>query len=121
MNIPESLYRSSLLYLTTVGSRTGLPRRVELWFAYQDGKIYLLGHRRSHWVHNLEASPQVTVEVRGRRLEGTARFADQMWEFAYDLFRKKYGQNEVDYWYGRSRKNRRTIEITLTYAIAANS
>ena len=104
---------SSLIYLTTVGRRTGLPRTVELWFAYQDGKIYLLGHPNSDWVRNVAEDSRVTVEVDGTKLKGTARVADEKREFVYELFRKKYGASEVDYWYGGPRSHRRTIEVVL--------
>jgi deazaflavin-dependent oxidoreductase (nitroreductase family) len=53
------------LYLTTVGRRTGRPHRIEIWFAVHSGRLYLLsgGRDRSDWVRNLQAYPQVTVEL----------------------------------------------------------
>ncbi len=54
-----------VLYLTTMGRRTGRPHRIEIWFAVHDGRIYLLsgGRDRSDWVRNILANPQVTVEL----------------------------------------------------------
>jgi deazaflavin-dependent oxidoreductase (nitroreductase family) len=62
-------------YLTTIGRRTGRPHRIEIWFATQDGRVYLLsvGRERSDWVRNLLANAQVTVELGGETHAGAAR------------------------------------------------
>ena len=62
-------------YLTTTGRRTGSPHRIEIWFGARGGTLYLLagGGRRADWVRNLEASPEVTVELGERRWRATAR------------------------------------------------
>ena len=62
-------------YLTTVGRRTGRPHRIEIWFAAQDGRVYLLsgGRERSDWVRNLQANPHVTVELGDEKRAGVAR------------------------------------------------
>ncbi len=61
-------------YVTTIGRRTGRPHRIEIWFGVQDGRIYLLsgGRERSDWVRNLQANPQVTVELGDETHPGTA-------------------------------------------------
>ena len=62
------------LYLTTVGRRTGRPHRIEIWFAAQDGRVYLLsgGRERSDWVRNLQANAHVTVELGDETHAGVA-------------------------------------------------
>ena len=62
-------------YLTTIGRRTGRPHRIEIWFAAQDGRVYLLsgGRERADWVRNLQANPRVTVELGGETRAGAAR------------------------------------------------
>jgi deazaflavin-dependent oxidoreductase (nitroreductase family) len=62
-------------YLTTIGRRTGRPHRIEIWFAAEDGRVYLLagGRERSDWVRNLRANPRVTVELGGETHAGAAR------------------------------------------------
>lgn len=62
-------------YLTTVGRRTGRPHRIEIWFAVQDGRVYLLagGRERADWVRNLRANPHVILELGGEAHAGTAR------------------------------------------------
>jgi deazaflavin-dependent oxidoreductase (nitroreductase family) len=64
-----------VLYLTTRGRRTGQPHRIEIWFAAQDGRLYLLagGRERADWVRNLQATPGVTVELGNETHVGVAR------------------------------------------------
>ena len=64
----------AIVRLTTIGRRTGRPRTVELWFAYHEGHIYLLGHPESNWVKNVSANPRVTLEMdfEGHGLVGKA-------------------------------------------------
>jgi deazaflavin-dependent oxidoreductase (nitroreductase family) len=58
--------------LTTRGRTSGLARTVELWFAVHDGRFYVMAGGKGGWVYNVEAEPEVSVEVRGRSLEGLA-------------------------------------------------
>ncbi len=103
-----------IVHLTTIGRRTKRPRTVELWFAYTEGRIYLLGHPESNWVKNLTTNPRVTLEVDEVTFEGAARIADSRRAAIYELFQNKYGAEQVSYWYGGAREQRRTIEIVLS-------
>ena len=71
---PEAKY----LYLTTIGRRTGLPRRIEIWFTRHDGRYYLVAEHglRAHWVQNLLAEPAVRVRVGRRTVRGRGRVVD---------------------------------------------
>src|SRR5579872_4366747 len=62
-------------YLTTIGRRTGRPHRIEIWFAAEDGRAYLLagGRERSDWVRNLQTNAHVTVELGDETHAGTVR------------------------------------------------
>ena len=64
-------------HLTTIGRTSGERRRIEIWFAAaEDGStIYMLagGRERAGWVRNLRKTRRVTVEIGGRRFDGTAR------------------------------------------------
>lgn len=55
-------------YLTTVGRITGKPHTIEIWFAYDGHRVYLLsgGGERSDWVRNLRAEPRVGLRIRDR-------------------------------------------------------
>jgi deazaflavin-dependent oxidoreductase (nitroreductase family) len=77
MALDERLAHERFCHLTTIGRRTGAPRRIEIWFAAADGPdtVYLLAGGREHagWVRNLRADPRAVVEIGGRRLAGVAR------------------------------------------------
>ena len=62
-------------YLTTTGRRTGRPHRIEIWFAAQDGRIYMAagGRERADWVRNLQAHARVAVELGDGTYAGVAR------------------------------------------------
>ena len=62
-------------YLTTIGRQTGRPHRIEIWFAAEDGRVYLLagGRERSDWVRNLQANAHVTLELGDETHAGVAR------------------------------------------------
>lgn len=75
-NWPARAAHEPFAYLTTTGRRTGRRHRIEIWFAVEDGRVYLMsgGRDRSDWVRNLQGNPQVTVELGGETHAGEARF-----------------------------------------------
>lgn len=103
----DPFQRSSHLYLTTVGRRSGQLRSVELWFAYSNDQVYLLAHPRpnrrgTHWYRNLRANPECILEIRGRQFVGRAMLPDNIedLERTAALFRAKYGPAAYEAWYG---------------------
>jgi len=66
------------LYLTTIGRRSGRPRRIEIWFTRHEGRYYLVSEhgRRSQWVRNLLADPEVRSRVGARGFRALARVVD---------------------------------------------
>ncbi len=90
------------MQLITTGRRSGLPRPVELSFAHRDGRLYLLGHRRSQWVRNLRAHPKAEAHVGSLHLSVEALFpedAEEILTLARQLFTAKYGADYVRSWY----------------------
>lgn len=81
-------------YLTTAGRRSGRPHRIEIWFGARGGTLYLLagGGRRADWVRNLEAAPEVTVELGERAWRASARVVTDPGEerAARELLASKY-------------------------------
>lgn len=65
--LAAALADEAYAYLTTTGSRTGLPREIEIWFAAApDGAtLHLIsgGGRRARWVGNLLAEPRASVRI----------------------------------------------------------
>lgn len=67
--------REQYLYLTTRGRRSGLPREIEIWFTYRDGRFYVIAeYATSSWVQNLRADPEAKVRVAGQGFTAHARF-----------------------------------------------
>ena len=51
--------------ITTIGARTGRPRRIEVWFYRVDGQVYLSTQpARRSWYANLLANPQFTFHLK---------------------------------------------------------
>lgn len=60
--------------LETTGRRSGLPRQVPLGATLEGDSLWVMSEygRRSGYVRNIEANPQVRVRVDGRWRHGTA-------------------------------------------------
>ena len=71
---PDAWATESVCYLTTRGRRTGRAHRIEIWFAVDGGRLFLLsgGRDSSDWVRNLRRDPRVTVELGGSEHAGRA-------------------------------------------------
>lgn len=67
--IAEALRRGQVIDITTIGRRTGVPRRLEIVFHNIDGRIYITGMpvagRTRAWIHNLQADPRLTFHLKG--------------------------------------------------------
>jgi len=65
-------------YLETIGRVSGLPRETEIWFAWEDGAIYLLsgGGLAKDWIRNFRKSPAVRFRVGETWVSGTARVVE---------------------------------------------
>jgi len=107
------LEETPYLKLTTKGRRTGLFRSVELWFAFEDGKLFFLAHEDSNWWKNLGKTPRVEIEVGEILFEGTGNLVKGQLEHVFNLFRQKYGDDQVSRWYGGQRSNRRAVAVEL--------
>jgi hypothetical protein len=107
------LEETPYLNLTTKGRRTGLTRSVELWFAFEDGTLFFLAHEDSDWWKNVQKTPRVEVEVGEILFEGYGSLAQDKLEHVFDLFRGKYGEDQVDRWYGGQRANRKVVAVEL--------
>jgi len=104
---------SPYLNLTTKGKKTGLSRTVELWFVFDDGKLYFLAHEDSDWWKNIAKSAEVEVAVSEIVFTGTAQLVQEKLAHVFGLFRKKYGDSQVERWYSGSRSKRKAVEVEL--------
>lgn len=58
--------------LTTYGRKTGLPRRIEIWWFQLDGRLVITGTPGPRdWYANVLSDPRIVVHVDGADIEGT--------------------------------------------------
>jgi len=71
----ERLANENFCYLTTIGRKTGKPHTIEIWFARENGDLYLLsgGGASADWVRNLRMTPAVRVRIGSRTVAAKAR------------------------------------------------
>ena len=75
--IAQALAQDQVIDITTIGRKTGLPRRIEIWFHRLNGRYYITGmpgHRS--WYANLLTNPKFTFHLKGTAqadLPATAR------------------------------------------------
>ena len=101
-DLAAALAAADELELVTTGRRTGTRRAVTLWFAHDDGVLWLRGDRDSDWYRNLARDPSCRVQVNG--LETSARrepIADEARALRelIERWRDKYGAEWVGDWY----------------------
>jgi len=61
-----ALAQDRVIDITTTGRKTGVPRRIEIWFHRVDGRYYITGtpgHPRD-WYANLVAQPSFTFHLK---------------------------------------------------------
>ena len=87
-----------VLYLTTIGRATGLPREIEIWFVVCRERFYLFAEHReaAGWVKNIRRNPKVSVRLGERQIDATARVLDrhadrQLWDEVAAIADRKYG------------------------------
>jgi len=107
------LEETPYLNLTTKGRRTGLSRTVELWFAFEGSRLFFLAHEDSDWWKNVEKTSRVEVEVGEIIFEGNGSLVQEKLEYVFGLFRRKYGEDQVNRWYGGQRSSRRVVAVEL--------
>ena len=64
--IKEAMDRGGIADITTVGRKTGLPRKVEIYFHQFDGEYYLTGRPgfKRDWEANIKAHPEFTLHLK---------------------------------------------------------
>ena len=70
----RALDRQLTVEITTIGRRSGQPRRIETWRYRAAGRYWLTGSPGARdWYANLVAQPAFTLHLRGRDLPARAR------------------------------------------------
>lgn len=102
LSVPcEELQHERVLYLTTIGRKSGQTRTIEIWFVTHQQRFYLLAERglQAQWVQNILANPAVSIRLKQQDLRGRGRVLDrerdrQEWQAVAELSRRKYGWGE---------------------------
>ena len=109
-----------MLAMTVKGRRTGQPRTVQLAY-HADGDDFLVvasamgQERHPGWRYNLEAHPEVELQVRGERFPATARVLDDAEKSAHwDGIKETIPQMQV--YEGRTDRNIRVFRLTRAEA-----
>ncbi len=58
--------RGGIADITTIGRKSGQPRRIEIYFHQFDGEYYLMGRpgRRRDWEANIKANPEFILHLK---------------------------------------------------------
>lgn len=65
-SVKEAMDRGGIADITTIGRKTGFPRRIEIYFHQFDGEYYLTGRhgRERDWEANIVANPEFTLHLK---------------------------------------------------------
>ena len=102
MTTQEALDRGGVIDITTVGARSGLPRRIEINFVTVGGKHYISGRPGSKrdWLANLRANPGFVVHLKHgvtADVAATARLitdGDERTDVIYRILTEGWGNEE---------------------------
>jgi deazaflavin-dependent oxidoreductase (nitroreductase family) len=94
----QDIADKQVLYLTTIGRNTGLPREIEIWFVVYRDRFYLFAETGevAEWVKNVRRNPEVSVRIGERKIGATARVLDresdrELWDHVAAIADRKYG------------------------------
>ncbi|CAN5767726.1 hypothetical protein BH10CHL1_BH10CHL1_07750 [soil metagenome] len=64
-HIKEALAHDRVIDITTIGRKSGQPRRIEIWFHYVNDQVYITGlPGQRDWYANLVAHPEFTFHLK---------------------------------------------------------
>ena len=73
----DTLGNTLTIDLTTIGRKTGVPRRIEIWWFRVDGRFIITGTPgRRDWLANVRTNPSVTIHVNGLDIPATVTEID---------------------------------------------
>jgi deazaflavin-dependent oxidoreductase (nitroreductase family) len=99
------LEKGGFIRLTTRGRKTGLPHTVRLRYVQMGDSIYVLaGSNNSDWVLNALDEHRGTIRAGDTLLDVSAELAGKAeLDSVLELFRRKFGSQISDGWYGKSK------------------
>ncbi len=105
----EAVKTEQYIHLTTQGRRTGKPHTVQLWFAFEGGKIYL-SHEGEYtdWMKNITKHWRVAVKIDSVSFDAAARIlkegsSKELGKKAlYEKYYKPASKEVIDDWFSLS-------------------
>jgi deazaflavin-dependent oxidoreductase (nitroreductase family) len=91
---------SQFLYLTTIGWKSRIEHKIEIWFVGYKDRYYIMSElqKKADWVRNIMHNPRVSSTINNTKFKGTARIVEQDKEpeltaEVSKLMNTKYGLN----------------------------
>ncbi len=112
----QALDREPFVQLTVRGRKSGRPYPVKVWFAVNNGKIYVTSGRgtAASWIKNLRHNPEVALRIGQTSFRGTAVWRDDAGVVTdiLPLFYRKYFLARVLRWLAGWYRQAFAFEIT---------
>ncbi|MEY2404600.1 MAG: hypothetical protein QOD38_2151 [Acidimicrobiaceae bacterium] len=95
--VQRALAADPTIDITTIGRRSGQPRRIEIWMLDVDGRFFITGTPgRRDWLANLRANAQLTVHLKSGE---SADLAARAVEVTDDATRRSVIEHLAATWY----------------------
>ena len=95
--VQQAMELGGIADITTIGRKSGLDRKIEIYFHHFDGAYYLLGQpTKKDWLLNIKANPQFTLHVK-RGITGDVAVIGET-DVDADLKRDVIVRARVDNW-----------------------
>jgi deazaflavin-dependent oxidoreductase (nitroreductase family) len=103
--LERRLSRDREITITVTGRKSGRAISLPIWFAWDDGKLYLLPVKGSdtQWYKNVLKNPAIRIDAGGAQgeLKVAADTDATQVKSVIERFRDKYGTNDVKKYYSK--------------------
>ncbi len=101
----NGLSQEQEITITVTGRKSGRPISLPVWFAWEDGQLYLLPVQGSdsQWYKNVQKNPEIRIDAAGAKAElklATITDHEQV-KSVVERFRAKYGDKNVKKYYSK--------------------
>ena len=104
--IERALKNDLVIDITTIGRKSGKPRRLEIWFHNLNGELYLTGSpgKKRDWLANLIATPEFTFHLKRSMRADIPAIATPIFdessrrEIIARLHEKMAGERDLEEW-----------------------
>ncbi|HUO16225.1 MAG TPA: nitroreductase family deazaflavin-dependent oxidoreductase [Verrucomicrobiae bacterium] len=104
-SLRDRLSTSREIKITVTGRKSGRSISTPVWFAWDEGALYLLPVNGSdtQWYKNVLKKPNMRIDAReeGAEVEAVPVTAAEQVSSVVEMFRKKYGAGDVKRYYSK--------------------